>query len=142
SMQDYVLKPHQRARIVSMISLTMGDTSENQASNYQQDRAMTLVGSGGSTGYGPHRSPTIVRLNAVPHDHNDMIFAVICNRWGFLGGAVTLGLYFVMAASCLVVAAQTKDPYGRLTIVGFTGFIVAQAVINIAQTLGLLPVTG
>ncbi|GAB4189403.1 MAG: rod shape-determining protein RodA [Phycisphaeraceae bacterium] len=140
SMQ--ILRPHQRARIVSMVSLAQGDTRYIKTSAYQQDKAMTLVSAGGLTGYGKERSATIVKFNRVPHVHNDMIFAVIANRWGLLGVYVVLGLYFVLISSMLLTAARSKDPLAQLSCVGFAGMIFTQAAINIGMNLGILPVTG
>ncbi len=140
SMQ--ILRPHQRARIVSMVSLAQGDTRYIKTSAYQQDKAMTLVSAGGLTGYGKERSATIVKFNKVPHVHNDMIFAVIANRWGLLGVYVVLGLYFVLISSMLLTAARSKDPLAQLSCVGFAGMIFTQATINIGMNLGILPVTG
>lgn len=139
SMQ--LLKDHQRQRIVSMISLTQGDSRYNNDIGYQQDKAMTLVGSGGLHGFGGH-SRTILRFNRLPESHNDMIFAVIMNRWGLVGGLTVLGLYLVLIVSLLSVAGNTKDPFARLATVGFAGLLFTQTVINIGMTLGLLPITG
>lgn len=140
SMQ--VLKPHQRQRIVAMISQVQGDRRYVNDIGYQQDKAMTLVGSGGVLGYGADRSSTILTFNKLPEDHNDMIFAVIVNRWGLVGGLITLGLYLLLILSLLVVASRIKDAFARLSTVGFIGLLASQAMINIGITLGLLPVTG
>jgi len=140
SMQ--VLKPHQRNRIISMISLTQGDTRYIQTTAYQQNKAMTLVGAGGLTGYGAERSATIMDANNLPHAHNDMIFAVICNRWGAAGAIGVLSLYTLLVGSMLRVAARSKDPLARLTCVGFAGMIFTQVVINVGMNLGLVPITG
>ncbi len=140
SMQ--LLRPHQRARIVSLISATRGDTHLIDSSGYQQFKAMTLVGSGKLTGYGNERSPVIVNYNKLPEDHNDMIFAVIVNRWGLLGALGTLSLYGVLVASFLLTAAKSKDPFARLACVGFAGLLFMQMAINIGMNIGLLPIIG
>lgn len=140
SMQ--MLRPHQRARIVSMVSLAQGDTRFIKSSAYQQDKAMTLVSAGGLTGYGAERSGTIVAFNKVPHVHNDMIFAVIANRWGAFGVLGVLSLYLMLIMSFLLTAARSKDPLAQLSCVGFAGMIFTQVVINVGMNLGLLPITG
>lgn len=137
-----ILKPHQQARIVSMVSLAQGDTRYTQTQGFQQDKAMTLIGAGGFTGYGSEQSSIIVTYNKLPHDHNDMIFAVVVNRWGVLGGWAVIGLYLAMILSILLVAARSKDPFARLSCVGFAALIFTQATINIGMHLGLLPITG
>jgi len=139
SMQ--VLRPHQQERIRSMVSQVQGDQRYIRDIGYQQYKAVTLVGAGGATGYG-ERSSVIVRFNRLPEDHNDMIFAVIVNRWGFFGGIAVLGLYTLLTLSLLLIAGRSKDPFARLTCVGFAAMILTQAVINMGMTIGLLPITG
>jgi len=137
-----VLQPHQRARIVSMVSLASGDTSSLNDDGFQQDTAMTLIGAGGIAGNGYERASVLVRYNYLPHDHNDMVFAVIVNRWGLLGASAVLGLYGVMVGSLLLVAARNKEPFVRLACVGFAALTFTQASINIGMHVGLLPITG
>ncbi len=137
-----LLKPHQQTRIRSMISLAQGDTRYIESDAYQQHKAMTLVGAGGVTGYGQDRAGTVIRYNPLPEAHNDMIYAVIVNRWGMLGGVGTMALYALLLGSMLAVAAQSRDPFARLSCVGFAGIFFAQAVVNIGMTVGLLPITG
>lgn len=140
SMQ--LLRPHQRDRIVSLISQARGDTRHIDGIGYQQHKAQTLIGSGQITGYGNDRSPVIVSHNKLPEDHNDMIFAVIANRWGLVGAMGTLALYAVLVLSFLLTAARSKDPFARLSAVGFAGLLFMQMAINVGMNIGLLPIIG
>ena len=140
--QYQVLKPHQQKRIASMIRLAQGDTSQVQTDAYQQHKAMTLAGAGGFEGRGADTSRTLLAYYPLPESHNDMIYAVIVNRWGLLGGVATLGLYVVLIGSMFAVAATHRDPLGRIACVGFAGIFLTQAVINIGMTVGVLPITG
>ncbi|WP_428389464.1 FtsW/RodA/SpoVE family cell cycle protein [Mucisphaera sp.] len=140
SMQ--LLKPHQVERIESMISLAQGETRYVKTIGYQQDTAMTLVAAGGLTGYDPQSAEDMIELNRLPFDHNDMIFAVICARWGWLGGMGVMLLYLLLVGSMVMIAAELKDPFARLATVGFAGIMFTQASINIGMTVGLLPITG
>ena len=137
-----ILKPHQQKRITSMIRLASGDRSQVQTDAYQQDKAMTLAGAGGWNGRGAETSSKLLDYYSLPEAHNDMIYAVVVNRWGLLGGAALMGMYGVLVGSMFAVAAVTKDPLGRLSCVGFAGIFLAQAVINIGMTVGVLPITG
>ncbi len=137
-----VLKPHQRARIVAMVGMLQGDTRYNDDEAYQADKAMTIIGAGGLTGYGGERASTIIQYNRPPEVHNDMIFSVVVNRWGLLGAWAVMGLYLVLVASMLLVAARSKDPFARLACVGFAASLFTQAAINIGMHVGLVPVTG
>ncbi|MEM1108434.1 MAG: FtsW/RodA/SpoVE family cell cycle protein [Planctomycetota bacterium] len=141
---DYApwLKSYQKSRITSMLKLASGDYSEVQDEAYQQHKAMTLAGAGGARGYGGERSETFIEFYKLPEAHNDMIYAVIVNRWGMLGGLATMGLYLLLIGSMLAVAATSQEPMGRVACVGFAGIFLAQAVINIGMTVGLLPITG
>ncbi len=137
-----ILRPHQRARIRAIISQARGDTRYIRDIGYQQHVAMVLVGAGEFAGYPADRSPTLVHFNRLPEDQNDMIFAVIANRWGLMGGLIVMGLYLLLILSFLSVAMRTKDPFARLAIIGFAAMIFSQATINIGMTIGLFPITG
>lgn len=137
-----VLKPHQRVRIESMYYQLMGDSRMDENAGYQQKVAVRLVSAGGASGYGKERAATVIDYNDLPFDHNDMIFPVIACRWGLAGALGVIGLYVVLVSSMLAVAGRSKDPFARLSCVGFAGLIFAQATINIAMTLRLMPITG
>lgn len=137
-----VLKSHQQDRIRAMYFDMIGDDRMAQAEGYQQMVAKRMVAAGGTTGYGLARSATIIDYNDLPFDYNDMIFPVIVNRWGIFGGLGVMALYGVLVTSILLVAARSKDPFARMTCVGFAGMIFTQASINIGMTVGLMPITG
>ncbi|MEX0744399.1 MAG: FtsW/RodA/SpoVE family cell cycle protein [Phycisphaeraceae bacterium] len=133
-----LLKPHQEARIAAML----WPERHRDRAGYQQQVAINIVSSGGVAGVGGPRSSTLLRFNHLPENHNDMVFAVIINRWGLIGGVAVMGLYIVLVSSFFLVAARSKDPFARLVCVGFGGLIFVQATINIAVTVGLAPITG
>ena len=134
----HLLKPHQEARIKAMLWPQRYKMQEG----YQQLVAMRLVGAGQISGVGYNDALTLVRFNGLPFDHNDMIFAVIAIRWGLVGCLLVLSLYLVLVSSFLAVAARSKDPFARLSCVGFAALFFTQFSINIAINIGLLPVTG
>lgn len=137
-----VLKGHQQDRIKAMYFDMMGDDRMTQREGYQQMVAKRMVAAGGTTGFGKERAATIIDYNDLPFDYNDMIFPVIVNRWGIFGGMGTMALYGVLVSSMLLVAARSKDPFARMSCVGFAGMIFTQASINIGMTVGLMPITG
>ncbi|MEX0741442.1 MAG: FtsW/RodA/SpoVE family cell cycle protein, partial [Phycisphaeraceae bacterium] len=137
-----LLQPHQKQRIMSQIAQIQGDTSDRDSAGFQAYKAMTTTGAGQFTGYGKERARLILRENALPEAHNDMIFAVIAARWGLAGGLGVLGLYFLLIGSALVVAARHKDPFARLIVVGVATIFVTQVFVNVGMTLGMLPITG
>ncbi len=137
-----VLEKHQVERIQGLVNQVRGDRKHADTINYQSFKAMILVGSGGVTGLGSERSKVIVEFNRLPFDYNDMIFAVIANRWGFMGSLVLILIYLVYIAGMVTVAGVTRNPFSRLVCVGFATIVVAQMGVNIGMTIGLLPITG
>lgn len=137
-----LLQPHQKDRIQAILSQVRGDPRHRQDIGYQGYKARTLVGSGELTGYGGEQASVIVRFNALPEAHNDMIFAVIAARWGFAGAAAVIGLYMLFIASSLAVAGANRDPFARLIVVGVAAIVFTQMFVNIGMTIGLLPITG
>lgn len=127
-----ILKKYQRERITHFVKLE----------GFQQRTAVGVLASGGVTGYGKERSAIIVRYNLLPEDHNDMIYPVIVNRWGLLGGVGVLGLFATVVLSILIAATRMKDPFARLACIGFAGILFCQTTVNIGMTIGLLPITG
>jgi len=137
-----LLKPHQKQRIVGLLLQVRGDTRADQDINMQSVTAQRLVGAGGLTGAGDAHARTLLHFNALPERHTDMIFAVLCTRFGLLGGAAVLALYIAWAAGALLTAAVCREPFGRLVIVGLVGFIATQVFINVGMNLGIVPIIG
>ncbi|MHC4295346.1 MAG: FtsW/RodA/SpoVE family cell cycle protein [Planctomycetota bacterium] len=81
-------------------------------------------------------------IRRLPEDHTDFIFSVIGGQWGFVGSLVVLALYAVIFVFGIEIATITYDPFGRLLAVGVLGLLLSQLFINIAMTMGLLPITG
>jgi cell division protein FtsW (lipid II flippase) len=137
-----ILKPHQKERFVGLFKQLQGDTSADQDINMQSVTAQRLAGAGGMSGVGEERARTLLHFNALPERHNDMIFAVICNRFGFTGGLLVLGLYGLWITGALITAAGAKEPFGRLVCVGLTAFVATQVFVNVGMNVGLLPIVG
>jgi cell division protein FtsW (lipid II flippase) len=137
-----LLRPHQVERIQAVADRIKGDERYSDDRGFQGRQAMTLIGAGGMTGHSFEKSSNLVRYSALPEAHNDMIFAVVVNRFGLIGAVGVLGLYFLFFVSSLMVAATCKDPFGRLLVVGLAAMIVTQLAINVGMNIGLMPITG
>lgn len=137
-----MLKPHQKQRIVGLLQQIKGDTSGDQDINMQSLTAQRLVGAGQFDGIDEPRSRALVHFSRLPERHNDMIFAVLANRFGLFGMLVILGGYSAWVVSALAVAATIREPFARLVIVGCCAFIVAQVFVNVGMNLGIVPIIG
>jgi len=138
----FVLKPHQRQRIDGLILQFKGDKSADQDINMQSVTSQRLAGAGGRYGLSEEHSRTLLHFNALPERKTDMIYSVVCIRFGWLGGLLVLGLYGAWMLGALLTAAACREPFGRLVCVGFVGFIAAQVYINAGMNLGIVPIIG
>ena len=136
------MKPHQKSRIDGLIKQFQGDTSTEFDINFQASRAQRLIGAGQAIGMSDETTRAMVRYNALPERENDMIFAVVVARFGFVGGFVLLVLYAIWVGGAFVVAASCREPMGRLIAVGIPAFIATQVVINVGMNIGVVPIIG
>jgi cell division protein FtsW len=110
-----------------------------QETGFQQHHALAAMGSGGFAGKGLGDIPVSKR---VPEAHNDMIFAIIGEQFGFVGSIVVLVAYIVLFAAGIEIAAANKEPFGKLVALGVVSMLAAQTFLNLAVVTRLFPVTG
>jgi rod shape determining protein RodA len=131
-----VLKEYQTERLTSFLS----PTSDIGGAGYQQNQAKVAAGSGGTTGRGDQATQS--ELGFVPERHTDFIFAVIAERYGFLGAALVLSLYALLFWRALRLMTLSKNFYGTLVAAGIAGSIMFQVFVNVGMNLGIMPITG
>lgn len=107
---------------------------------YQLVHSLLAIGSGGLFGSGLGQSKQ--KALYMPEPHNDFIFSIIAEEFGFIGCLIVIGLFITLILAALSVAVRAKDMYGKLVAVGITTVIGFQAIINIAVVTGSMPVTG
>jgi cell division protein FtsW (lipid II flippase) len=78
----------------------------------------------------------------LPAGQTDFVYCWVGERWGLWGALATLGLYAMLFAGGLSIAAATRDPFGRLLAVGVVTLLAAQTIINAGMTVGLAPIVG
>ena len=133
-----MVKDYQRARVRALFTGD-NDPATLKKENFQTFKAMTAFASGGPTGKGPGNIPV---GQFVPEAHNDMVFALVGEQFGFLGSAVVLGAYIVLFAAGIEISAATKEPFGRLIALGIVAMLAGQTFINLMVAMRLMPVTG
>ena len=131
-----LVKEYQRERVYAMFT---DDPRTLRGVGFQQEHAMTAFGSGGFTGKGFGNIPV---GQIVPEAHNDMIFALIGEQFGFFGAAAVLGAYLVLFAAGIEISGNTREPFGRLVAVGIVSVLAGQTFMNLMVALRLMPVTG
>ena len=136
------MSAEQKSRIVSVFTQKTGGEAP-RGDGYHLHQSKTVLALGGVFGSEmtgmPIRSRRAYHL---PESRTDFVFCLVGERWGLLGCLAVLILYCVLFARGLLIAGETRDPYGRLLAVGIVALIGSQVLINTAMTVGLLPITG
>ena len=137
------LHDYQKTRVVSLISMLMGEESQelSQTSQYHIKQSIIAVGSGRLHGKGYKRG-TQNMLRFIPEHHTDFIFSVYAEEFGFFGVMVLLLLYFILLARILLLVNNVKDKFSALILVGSCAHIWLQVLVNIGMVTGVLPVVG
>ncbi|KRL95522.1 FtsW/RodA/SpoVE family cell cycle protein [Levilactobacillus hammesii] len=110
------------------------DTSNN---GYQLWQSMKAIGSGGIFGTGFNVSHVYV-----PVRESDMIFSVIGENFGFIGGCVLIFLYFLLIYQMIRVTFDTKNVFYAYISTGVIMMILFHVFENVGMSIGLLPLTG
>lgn len=136
------MSAEQKSRIVSVFTQkTGGEAPRGDGYHlHQSKQVLALGGVFGSRITGmPLKSRRAYHL---PESRTDFVFCLVGERWGLIGCLAVLILYCVIFARGLLIAGETRDPYGRLLAVGIVSLIGSQVLINTAMAVGLLPITG
>lgn len=134
---NVLLVPYQKERLFVFL-----DPQRDPAGvGYAVRQARTAFGSGGLAGRGLGWGPQS-RLNFLPEAHTDFVFARIGEELGFVGAAMTLGLFGLLFNRVLCAARRTSDPFGRALVTGSALTLFAGTLVNVGMNVGLLPVTG
>ncbi len=131
-----VLHGYQQERLTSFLD----PSADPSDAGYQQNQAKTAIGAGETTGRGDRATQT--RLDFVPERHTDFIFAVIGERYGFMGAALILSLYALLIWRALRIVTLSKNSYGMLVAGGIAAMMLFQVFVNVGMNLGIMPITG
>jgi rod shape determining protein RodA len=131
-----VLHTYQKDRLTAFLK-----PSDNPAKQgYQQNQSRIAIGSGEKTGRGSRATQT--KLNFLPEHHTDFIFAVVGERWGFVGAALVLSMYALLIWRGLRVLTMAKNLYGALVAGGIVAMLMFQVFVNVGMNVGIMPITG
>lgn len=131
------LDEYQQNRILNFIDPSR-DVSD---SGLQMERGYVAIGSGQLYGRGYMNGP-LAQNRYIPEQHTDYIFPVLIEEFGFIGGIVVIGLYFLMIIRMLTVAMKSADIFSTSVVVGIAAMFFIHIFENIGMTLRLMPMTG
>ena len=133
------LKPHQLKRVKTFLF----PESDVAGAGYNLRQSKISIGSGGFSGKGIGKGETN-HLKYLPQaiSMNDFIFCVWAEETGFLGSVALLALFGLLLLSGCRIAWTAQDGRGRLFALGFSTLVFAHVYVNIAMSIGLVPITG
>ena len=133
----HFLKAYQRARILTFLD----PDRDPLGAGYHVIQSKIAIGSGRLFGKG-YLHGTQNRLDFLPAQHTDFIFAVFSEEWGLVGCLVLLLLYFALIIYALKLIERAKDRFGALLVFGMLAIFFWHVVINVAMVTGIMPVVG
>ena len=78
----------------------------------------------------------------LPASHTDFIFSTICEKFGFIGGAVVVITLLVMAFRLIYISIKCRDGVGKLICGGIAAIIILQTAENLWMCVATVPVIG
>jgi rod shape determining protein RodA len=133
----HFLRDYQRQRLLVFLNPNI----DPLGAGYTIIQSKIAIGSGGLMGKG-WLAGTQNQLNFIPERHTDFIFSTIGEEWGFLGAVVLVIFFFIIIQKAFTISSLTSDRFGKLIATGIGVLLGFQVVINIAMTMGMMPVVG
>ena len=133
------LAHHQKDRI----ELFLGLREDPNGKDYNRNRAMAAVGSGGFFGKGYNKaSVSSVESNHVPESETDFIFCPFAEEWGFVGTLFLVALYLFMLIRIIFIAERQRSSFNRIYAYCVAMILFYHFAINIGMSIGFAPVIG
>ena len=124
----------------SRIAMWKDPFIDPRGDGYQLSQSLISIGSGGLLGVGLGKSRQ--KFLYLPEEHNDFIFAIICEELGLIGATIIMLLFAALILRGYWIALHARDRFGSLMVGGVTTLIAMQTFLNIGVVTGLLPATG
>jgi rod shape determining protein RodA len=102
----------------------------------QTQQSLYAISSGGLTGMG------FLNNSHVIHGHNDFIFSIVANQFGFAGAIILLAVIAFVIIRCILIALRATDMEGRLIAAGVAGMLIFETFVHVGVTTNFLPNTG
>lgn len=131
------LRPYQKERIASFIK----PEADPQGTGWHTLQSKVTVGSGGFSGKG-FLQGTQTYLSYLPEHHTDFIFSLLAEETGFIGSVAVLALFALFILRGLSFAYDCPEMSGSVLVAGIVAVLAFHVFVNIAITVGLMPVTG
>jgi cell division protein FtsW len=125
-----------KSRIESFLS---GTEKKEVSGTKQEEYARLAIFEGGVVGKGPGNSEV---SNYMEAGYNDFIYAIYIEEYGFLGGAFLVLLYLILLFRGVIIVRRCDRTFPAFTVAGLVLIMTFQAFVNMAVSVGAVPVTG
>jgi rod shape determining protein RodA len=126
-----ILSEYQWERVATHLNPVAGSNEF-----FQIQGSLYAIGSAGLWGKG------FLNNGHVIHGHNDLIFSVVAEQFGFVGCAALLGVTALIIIKCILIALRADDMQGRLIAAGVAGMLIFEVFVNVSVATAMLPATG
>lgn len=134
-----LLKPHQLNRIKSFFDPDL----DPLGAGWTIRQCLIAIGSGGKFGKGYLQGDQNT-FQFLPGTivHNDFIFSVAAEEFGFLGGSILISTLAGLLLCLVFIARDARDEGAQLLVAGIFGMLFAHFFQNIGMTIKVVPITG
>ncbi len=126
--------------VVTRITTFLDPWKDATGDGWQVIQSLYAIGSGGLFGSGLGESKQ--KYLYLPEPHNDFIFSVLAEEFGFVGCFVVFVLFAIFIWRGVLIAMKAPDMFGSLVAIGITTLVGIQAIINVAVVTSSMPATG
>lgn len=132
-----ILKHYFKTYQLERIKSWSDPSSDNSDGAYQLWQSMKAIGSGQIFGNGLNNIKVYV-----PVRNSDMIFSVIGETLGFVGGVGLIGIYLILIIQMVKITFSTRNAFYSYVSTGIIMMILFHVFENIGMSIDLLPLTG
>ncbi len=122
------------------IKNTFDPLADTLGKTYQSYQSILAVGSGGFWGVGFGNSAQ--KYGYLPEAQNDFVYAILCEEFGFIGGALVILLFLIFVFRGFYIARKSEDRFGMLLATGISLQVGLQALLNVGVNVCAIPNTG
>ncbi len=133
----FFLADYQKERILAFVN----PAYDPLGVNYSVIQSKIAIGSAGFFGKG-YGQGTQVQLGFLPAAATDFVFASFTEEWGLLGGLLAIGTFIFLLLRIIKIGLICQNNFSKLVCLGTVIMFLAQFIINMGSTLGMLPVIG
>ena len=135
---------HVQSRIDTWLHPFAPGLYDKTGGSYQIANGLFSMADGGLFGRGLGASLLNLPNGAplIPAPETDMIYAVIVNDLGLMGGVGVLAIYLLIAERGFKIATLASDSFSKLLATGLTAVMALQVFVIVGGVTRVIPLTG